>query len=719
MNQLNILGSAELRTHDGKLEHSFLAGPKRLFLLSFLLINKTTGFQRRDRILPLLWPEKGQKSARNALSNMLYHLRKTLGKNCIETRGTEELRVNNELFECDVFTFENAIENNDWEKALNLYRGRLLEGLHIPKASAELDQWLDTHRNHYHNEYLKAAEKAAQQFESSQQYREAVKYRKILYREDPFSIKKVKDLLRSLMYQDKQSEISEIINSHAKQMAKEFGENPSAIKKELSEFIEQSKPEIEKKKKYLKATHENSVAVLPFDVLGNHESTLHFARGLHNDLLTRLSANRQLSVISRTSVLRYEDSNQAIPEIARELGVRIIVEGSVQQIENRIRLNIQMIEAETDDHLWAETFDRELTTKNIFDIQSELAGRITDSLEGRFTKETTDQPKTEPTQNLDAYLLYTKGRFHLSQRSEVGISQAISYFRGAIDEDKDYAQAWTGLAEAQILAEWYNYPQESTQTDAMESAVKALSLNPKLGEAHTALGIIYVRRQNGPDALREFKTSVELQPGYAEGHNWLGWMNMVLGRIDQSIEPAEKAVTLDPHSPYTRVYLGQIYLANAHPENALKEVETAKKIEPDFGVIHFIEGLTLYHLGRYQEAEHAQKKALTLLTPESSPSSSEVIASLAIIHNKKGRKNRAQELIKKVLQTDDYASAGFAYAALGEHDKAFDAFDKVKQWGAFTTPTIRYLYPDFLSEIRKDNRFEKVLSNVNSSWDIT
>ena len=94
---------------------------------------------------------------------------------------------------------------------------------------------------------------------------------------------------------------------------------------------------------------------------------------------------------------------------------------------------------------------------------------------------------------------------------------------------KNYAQAWTGLAEAQILAEWYNYPQESSREDAMESAVKALSLNPTLGEAHTALGIIYVRMQNGSDALFEFKTSVELQPGYAEGHNWLGWMNMVLG----------------------------------------------------------------------------------------------------------------------------------------------------------------------------------------------
>ena len=149
-------------------------------------------------------------------------LEKSLGEDCIETRGTEELKLNDECIECDVFEFEEAMEKNEWNNALDLYWGKLLEGLHVPKASAELIQWLDTHRDHYHNEYLKAA-------------------------------------------------------------------------------------------------HENSVAVLPFDVLGSHEATLQFARGLHNDLLTQLSANRQLSVISRTSVLRYEDSNQAIPEITREL----------------------------------------------------------------------------------------------------------------------------------------------------------------------------------------------------------------------------------------------------------------------------------------------------------------------------------------------------------------------------------------------------------------
>ena len=145
--------------------------------------------------------------------------------------------------------------------------------------------------------------------------------------------------------------------------------------------------------------------------------------------------------------------------------------------------------------------------------------------------------------------------------------------------------------------------------------------------------------------------------------------------------------------------MGHFYLTNGQPENALKEVQSAKKIEPEFGVIHFMEGLILYHLGKYAETKDAQKKALTLLTPGSSPSSSEVVASLAIVHNMTGRINRTEELLQKVLQANDYASTGFVYAAVAGHDKAFDAFKKVEQWGAFTTPTIRYLYPDFLSEI--------------------
>lgn len=132
-----------------------------------------------------------------------------------------------------------------------------------------------------------------------------------------------------------------------------------------------------------------------------------------------------------------------------------------------------------------------------------------------------------------------------------------------------------------------------------------------------------------------------------------------------------------------------------------------------------MEGLILYHLGKYEKADYALKVALTLLSPQSSPSSSEIFASLSMIHHKFSRRNRAYELLKKAIHADEYASAGFVYAAMGKLDKAFETFNKTNRWGAYSTPTIRYLFPDFLSELRKDNRFEEVPNNVNTSWEFT
>ncbi|MDX1579628.1 MAG: hypothetical protein R3266_14175, partial [Gemmatimonadota bacterium] len=255
-----------------------------------------------------------------------------------------------------------------------------------------------------------------------------------------------------------------------------------------------------------------SIAVLPFENLSRTEEAEPLAAGLHDDLLTALSKISGLTVISRTSVRSYRDTEKTVPRIARELSVGTLVEGGVQSAGGRLRLNVQLIDARTDTHRWAETYDEELSARNIFEIQSELTRHIVESLEMELAERESDRFDGPATGDLEAYRLYAQGRTWLEQRTEEGLRRALDYFERSLERDPDYALAWAGRAEALVLVRWYEYESRDDDDDPERAARKALELDPELGEGYTSLGIFHAAEQAGPSAKSALERAIELRP---------------------------------------------------------------------------------------------------------------------------------------------------------------------------------------------------------------
>ena len=460
----------------------------------------------------------------------------------------------------------------------------------------------------------------------------------------------------------------------------------------------------------------HAVAVLPFESLSGSEDATPFVAGLHNDLLTKLSRIGALTVISRPSVLPYQGDETSIPTIAQDLEVGTIVEGRVQRAADRVRLNLQLIDARDESLRWAETYDREITAQNLFDIQSELAEKIASTLQVKLTAAEKERVGERPTDDLEAYRLYAQGRSYLDQRTEDSIRQALGCFQRAIEQDADYALAWAGLADTFSLFEFYGFSPPDDARDPMEVARQAVDLDPALGEARTALGIHYAIRQEGPAALRELTRAAELTPSYAEAHIWLGWVRLCLSRPDQGLPAAQQAVELNPLAPALRVYLSELYLANGALDNALREARRAREIQPEYGLTHFTEGVVLYHQGRYVAAASTLQQAQALVPPQGTPTHAEVRAALAVTHAVSGDARRARTLLEEIDEIAAPFSAGLVHAALGDPDAAFDAFDRVSRWGSFETEHVRYFFPDVLGPLRDDPRYDALIRRVNQAW---
>lgn len=522
MTELKILGPVELRGVEGNLEHPFLAGPKRLALLAYLILNRPRGMQRRDRVLPLLWPEKGQKSARNSLSNLLYQIRKTLGTDIIITGGREELGIDASKLHCDALKFEKLIKEGKMAGAVELYRGDLLEGLHVPDAAPDFDQWIERERERFRKSYGKALEALAETSEKNGNLREAAGWWTLQNQISPYDTRVVKHLTEVIAASGNRAEALRKAGQHADLLQQELGidhqETMIVMTEDLEKDFLKMKQPAPGKYIPIERLDLKSVAILPFEELGKHEETSNFAGGLHHDLLTRLSGISSLKVISRTSVLQYRNSEKSISQVAGELGAGTIIEGGIQFRSGRVRLSIQLIDVKEDSHIWAETYDRELTAKHFFDIQSELALKITDSLKARLSPgERKRVAEWAPTDDLEAHRLYIYGRRQLDQRTANGMKRAAEYFRSAVKQDSEYALAWVGLADALALQYDYGHElKEKTLPPAEQAVNRALELDPDLAEAYTSLGLLYSNRHQGASAIRELKRAVELRPSYAK-----------------------------------------------------------------------------------------------------------------------------------------------------------------------------------------------------------
>ncbi len=388
-----------------------------------------------------------------------------------------------------------------------------------------------------------------------------------------------------------------------------------------------------------------SIAVLPFDNLSRDPDNAYFCEGVQDEILTRLAKVADLKVISRTSTQHFKSAPENLPQIAKQLGVMNILEGSVQKAADQVRVNVQLINAMTDAHLWAETYDRKLT--DIFSVETEIAKNIAEALQAKLTGSEQKSIAKAPTANPEAYELYLKGRFFWSKRTGADLHKAIEYFEQAIAKDPNYALAYAGVADSYVLLSNYSFDSPQQLIPPARAAVKkALELDDSLAEAHASLGLLAQLQLDLERGNSEFERAIQLKPNYATAHHWFSLGLASLGRFDNAIAEGKRAVELDPLSLIINADLGWIYF-NAH-RYAEAERQARKTLDMDshFFLAHYYLGSALQFQGRLAQAIPEFQKSFEL---NNDPYS---FAAMGQAYARSGQKTEAQKILARVLKVD-------------------------------------------------------------------
>jgi TolB-like protein/Flp pilus assembly protein TadD len=324
----------------------------------------------------------------------------------------------------------------------------------------------------------------------------------------------------------------------------------------------------------------SSIAVLPFVNLSADEENQYFADGLTEDVITHLSKIGALRVISRTSVMRYKDTQKGLPEIAAELGVEKLIEGSVRRLQDRVRITAQLIDASTDEHVWAETYDRQMS--DIFLIQSDIARQIAAALEAEVSPAERERLERAPTGNLTAYEYYLKGREHMRLFTRNENERAIQLFNSALKLDPRFAlaRASRSLALSQGIMSFVARPKSELDV-ALEEAEMAIALDTDLAEGHHARGWALEGFGRLREAAEEFKRAIEVNPNHAAATSELGYLSMQLGNLSQALHLAQEAVRLDPSFADHRWLVGEVYLWLGDFDESMNWTEQALDLHPD------------------------------------------------------------------------------------------------------------------------------------------
>jgi TolB-like protein len=451
-----------------------------------------------------------------------------------------------------------------------------------------------------------------------------------------------------------------------------------------------------------------SIAVLPFDNLSRDPDNAYFCEGVQDEILTRLAKVADLKVISRTSTQHFKSTPDNLPQIAKQLGVAHILEGSVQKANDQVRVNVQLINALTDAHLWADTYDRKLT--DIFAVESEIAKAIADTLQAKLTGREAATLSARPTENSAAHELYLKGRFFWNKRDTNDLQKALGYFQQASNEDPNYALAWSGIADVYVLLPLFGGANPAdAYPKAKEAANKAVALDPNLAEPHAALGLIgNIFDFDFALSLREFEKAIAFNPNYATAHHWFG--NSLLeciGDFERSIVELKRALELDPLSMAINVDLGVSYYFAGQYQEGIAQTRKALDLDSNSYYAHYNLGQLLEVSGDLPGAISEYKKSVALDTDP---------YPLALLGHAEAL-NRNREEALKILQqlavskryVADY-SVGLIYLGLGDKNQAMDWFEKSFAKRQPDLNTIRF--DPLLRLLHGDPRFEQLAEKI-------
>jgi TolB-like protein/DNA-binding winged helix-turn-helix (wHTH) protein/Flp pilus assembly protein TadD len=453
-----------------------------------------------------------------------------------------------------------------------------------------------------------------------------------------------------------------------------------------------------------------SLAVLPLDSLSSDASQDFFADGMTDELISELGRISALRVISRTSVMSYKHARKPLPEIARELNVDAVVEGTVLRSGDRVRITAQLIEASTDKHLWSQSYEGDL--RDTLELQSEVARAIADQIQINLNPHEQAALKNAKAVNPEAYVSFLKGRYFWNKRTVDSLKVALAYFNQAIEEDPKYAQAYSGLADTYaLLGDWQfavMTPKEALPK-AKAAAIKALELDSSLGEAHNSLAFCL----DGFDwdfdsAGKEFRKAIDLNPGYATAHHWYAWHLSLLGRYDEAIGEMKKAENLDPLSLIINSDLAEL-LSIAHSyDDSIQQSRKTIEMDPSFA-------LAYNHLGQAYLQKHMNGEAVAELQKavQLSGNNPTCIANLARAYAASDKRSEAEKLLSDLKRRSDSghslaAEISMVYASLGDKDQAMNWLERGYE-ERFNPGVL--LRPGF-DPLRSDPRFQDLVRRV-------
>jgi len=419
-----------------------------------------------------------------------------------------------------------------------------------------------------------------------------------------------------------------------------------------------------------------SLAVLPFANLSDDPRQEYFADGLTDELIADLASIQSLKVISRTSAMRYKGAKKPLPDIARELGVEGIVEGSVLRSNDRVRIKVQLIDAAKDRHLWTQSYDRDM--RDILAMQSEVGRDIAERIDVQLSPRGQGGAVSARPVNPKAYEFYLRGRYYWNKRTQEGLAQALDNFERAVRIDSTYAVAYAGLADTYVLMNLYaGSPPKENYPHARAAALKALNMDVGLAEAHASLGRVKLFYDwDWTGAETEFRKAIELKPSLSTAHHWYSIYLRDVGRLREAVAEAKRALELDPVSLIINTNLGDTFFYAGQFDQAVEQHRKALALDAEFAPAHLYLGRALEQKGLIQEAIAEIQKARSL-----AGRGPYALADLARAYALAGRRADAGKLLRELTELSKRGGGletdiALVHLALGDRDRAFEYLEK-------------------------------------------
>ena len=658
----------------------------------------------RDRAMALLWPERDAANTRRLLNLAVHVLRAALGEAAIASTG-DALLLDPSRLSCDFHDLRAALAAGEPEVVARCWSGELLEGFHLPE-SAEFAWWLDRQRSELAHACTRALLALAERQERSGDLHGRVGTRRRLVAADPHSAIHAQALMRALDAAGDRAAAIQHAAEHARRLKADLDLPPDPDVAALAAELRSAAPA---RRPPPPVSRSRSVAVLPFVNLGGEAEHDYFADGITEDVIANLSKIRALHVIARASVMPLRQRDRPLREIGRSLGAGTLLDGSVRHAGDRVRIVATLVDVETERHLWAETYDRQLT--DIFAIQSDVALQMARALEAELSPGEETRVRKEPTADFQAYRLFLQGRRRLTRYTPEASERAIHYFERAIERDPSFALAWASLANAYTdLAGIGAMAPDEAYARASDAAATALRLDPELGEAHSTMGYLRtVRDFDWAGAEDAFRRAIELNPNHADSYNLYGRLCAGLGRYDDAVTMLHRAQELDPLAH--RVDMATALLRAGRYDQALARAEEAVELDASqdraqatVGWAHFLVGRREQGLAELEQAVLVSRRNTLWL------------GQLGEAYAMAGQTEKARVVLEELHERarTSYVSPyhlAYVYTGLGEHDAALDWLERAV--AERTGPAYGIRGSFLLAPLREHPRFQALLRAMN------